>query len=808
MYNFWLAHRLFSSLGRSGFGVFSTAVADLAERPARRRGAAVDAFDGHDIVHAFLPERNTVALLDVRGNPDAARADDDWKDIFVSGDLLDELLDDRDAASIYDRFIDVSNIEAAKTRSGLKHVQDRQVRAIFVPGSRRRLHFSAPTDGPAILLGIFPSELFETHAASRGVRQPSLSDLAMAVMVHKAALAIPIPAAAPVRPLATVAPLHDGWVTLNRLRELGVASEDDQRAVLAASDAEALYDLAGRIPDDAITALETLIELKTGRHADRKLELVELVNTELFRSPTAAGPTSFADAVEILTPQQRQIVERSTTAPIRLRGGPGTGKTFTAVLRAGHLLSEAAREERRIRVGYFVLSRDLGTRIVADFKTLGLDGYFDEPGNAGSQRLVVTNLLDWGERFLDLDALGVEPLAPYRADRVDEERHAALDFAVADARRVLSGDEHAALWRAFDIKNRDNLRELETEISQFVKGRDLTDLNSYLAERRPAGSWLSCEDKGFRKFIWEVTKIYDRALRDLAYIDGDDVVNDCLKEVSKATWQQFRKPKDGFDYLIVDEAQDFFRNQLSLVSQLVKDPTGLMLCYDEAQAIYSRYPNLRELGFDNDATFFGRNLERNFRSTKQIVAAIRAVAASYPAAMLEATWGKYEAADDAATGPKPVASGFLTETAMIAQVRDILQERLASGTAPSECAVIAFDDDLRRRIMQSLQEAGMRCVDSTAGRKAYSAKSVVLADPKRAKGHQFELCVVAGVDRDHFPNLSETKTDLQRTTRREDGLREFLVAMSRARRYLHFVWAGREPSEFVDVIGGHLDRRA
>jgi len=84
---------------------------------------------------------------------------------------------------------------------------------------------------------------------------------------------------------------------------------------------------------------------------------------------------------------------------------------------------------------------------------------------------------------------------------------------------------------------------------------------------------------------------------------------------------------------------------------------------------------------------------------------------------------------------------------------------------------------------------------------------VFVGNGKRAKGRQFPTVILAGTDRDRLPDLGGLKTDVQRETKREDDLREFIVAASRARRSLHFVWAGAEASEFVVAMGNTVDWR-
>jgi len=808
--HYWFHESFFRAFGETDKGNALTTIINTCEARSTRQADtfSVPLGQGLDVEAALLRGRETFAILHCSALPPPNSVA--GRSLFVAASVLDDTLDSQDFEAQYDRYCDVSDIDRTASRAGLRHQKEGQVRSIFVAGGYRRLHFVTPTEGLAVVLGAFKADLWASHTASKQVHRPAPSDIEFAIQVNQQAVQLrqrprATPAPAPVLPAA---PLRDGWVTLNRLIELKITDPMAQRQVLAVDSVDSLYELIGSIQDDAIETLETCWKLKTQRQAEKKIDLIELVNTNVFAPSGRSAASSLGAALAILTPKQRDVVTLEIPSPIRVRGGPGTGKTFTAVMRAGWVLSRAEEAGRPCRVGFFVFNRELGEKVVEDFKRLGLDGFFETSANPKPQRLLVTSLLDWGERFIDLESLGVEPLAPYRADNVDKHRQAALELAIEEARRLLGGEGYQELWGMFDARSKHGLREIEMEISQFIKARDLTDLQSYMSERRPKGWWLAEAEKPFKKFIWEVAKFYDRTLHALGFIDADDVVNDCMKEVSKNVWQQYKKSSEGFDYLVVDEAQDFFRNQLSLVTQLVKQPTGLMISYDEAQAVYSRYPSLRDLGFDTDTSFIGKNLEHNFRSTRQIVSALRALLAKYPTVAVHSNWGNYDVSPDAADGPMPVGSGFSTEQAMFRQVADLLAEQEKNEVATSECALVVFDSVQRVRLCEFLENGGVKVNDVCGQHRRRSARAVFVADPKRVKGQQFELCILVGVGRDQLPDLNGTKTEVQRQSRREDELRDLIVAMSRARTHLHFLWHGSEPSEFITAMSATIEFKA
>lgn len=435
---------------------------------------------------------------------------------------------------------------------------------------------------------------------------------------------------------------------------------------------------------------------------------------------------------------------------------------------------------------------------------LGLDDYLD---GSTPQRLEVTSLQTWCEKFLDVERLNVEPIAPYRAEKTEKNRRALIEIALEEARRRLVGPDYQALWRDFDARSKNGLWEIETEISQFIKARTIMDLPTYQAERRPANWWLSNTDKAFRRFVWEIYNVYQEALRTLCLVDSDDLVNDAIKEVTKSVWQQFMKPKAGFDYLILDEAQDFFRNQLTLLRHLVQRPEGLMICYDEAQAVYSRYPTLRDIGFDTDSSFEGLRLEQNFRSTREILASIQSLVSKYPTCAFVEWRGNLLESAASQSGPRPVCYGYETEIAMLDEMHDLVVKHGEGGDDPAEIAVIGFDEDLLERARKRLAERRIRTHQLTGRGRRPPRGAVVVTDAKNVKGMQFQTCILLGLDRDSIPDLRGVKNDLQREVKREDYLRLFLVAISRCKRNLHMLWNGTEPTEFIAAMGATVDRR-
>lgn len=726
-----------------------------------------------------------------------------WRALVIPSYVLGELAEDQNRKAVFERLRDAANIDEARQRSGLKFIQRGAVAAIFIAGGYRRLHLAIQGPELVTILGVFDAEQWAEHQRSAKVAQPSETELTVWRRLHemgKEARDRLRPLLAQTRLAPELGPLADGWIAVRQLQELGIREEAKIRKVLACTTENDLESLIGELDDlqfDRVDRAFGRFRDQEIRRAENKFDPMEvLVLQGVARS--SSDLQTFEQWLTCLTEHQRKLVCLEREVPIRLKGGPGTGKTLTAMLRAGFLLRRAKSQQKALRVGFFVFSPDLGKTVYDEMQRLGLGEYL---AGDGPQRLVVSSLQQWCERFIDVEKLGVEPIAPYRAGGTEKNRRALIELALDEARRRMAGQEHEQMWRELDVRSKAGMREIETEISQFIKAREISDLQSYLTERRPANWWTANSDKAFRRFVWEIYKVYEEVLKGLGLIDADDLINDSIKEVSKSVWQQFRKSDVAFDYLIVDEAQDFFRNQLVLIRHLVKHPEGLMIAYDEAQAVYSRYPSLRDIGFDTDSSFEGRRLESNFRSTRQVLQAICSVAARYPTCHFTEQWGNLTSNARVRDGERPQGFRFATEQAMFDHAADLVKSSLDKGVSSKETAVIVFDERGLHGAARALDKSGLRTTVISGVARKSARGAVALVEAKFVKGMQFEVCVVLGVDRDHLPDLDGARTDVQREVKREDELRLFLVAISRCKRDLYLLWHGTEPSEFVDAMG-------
>ena len=127
--------------------------------------------------------------------------------------------------------------------------------------------------------------------------------------------------------------------------------------------------------------------------------------------------------------------------------------------------------------------------------------------------------------------------------------------------------------------------------------------------------------------VGEVYQAYQEALKENNAVDFDDLLILPLK-IFKHNPEILKKYQNKWKYILVDEYQDTNRPQFLFVSQLAKNHHQICVVGDDDQSIYSwRGADIKNiLGFKKEfsgcSTF---TLEKNYRSTQQILSAATAV---------------------------------------------------------------------------------------------------------------------------------------------------------------------------------------
>jgi DNA helicase-2/ATP-dependent DNA helicase PcrA len=313
--------------------------------------------------------------------------------------------------------------------------------------------------------------------------------------------------------------------------------------------------------------------------------------------------------LEALNLEQRRAVEHGVSernaapaGPLLVIAGAGSGKTNTLAHRVAHLIVNGA-DPRRILLMTF--SRRASAEMARRVERICANVL-------GKDSAVMTDALTWAGTF---HGIGARLLREYA-----EQIGLHPDFTIHDR-------EDSA-----DLMNlaRHQLGFSKTENRFPTKGTCLSIYSRAVNAEQPLDEVL------LRSFPW--CAAWQTQLRELfaAYVDAKQVQNvldydDLLLYWAQAVSDAVLAQEIGnkFDHVLVDEYQDTNRLQSSILLALKPEGRGLTVVGDDAQAIYSfRAATVRNIldfpgAFSPAADII--TLDRNYRSTKPILAAANSV---------------------------------------------------------------------------------------------------------------------------------------------------------------------------------------
>ncbi len=365
--------------------------------------------------------------------------------------------------------------------------------------------------------------------------------------------------------------------------------------------------IADYLPPDC---REVLTGLAAGMSLDEALESVLGAEKEDLKKPESTGDFShlteapsfglvmlesddlLKDALDgpidewrvFLHPQQRRIVERETTGPMKITGAAGTGKTVALIHRAVHLAKGHVEDAQKTLFLTFTIN--LANNIEKLFKTLDEDAaalievthlsrlarsICREAGWNGVVRLPTDERIDgiqevWDEVFHE-EGLPENPLET-RAELVEE------FLSVIDPSGIESEDE-------------------------------------YLTVRRTGRPRLARKK---RRDVWRYIEVLRREIkkRDILTPNG---------AVKQARLAYEQNPTRDYAHVLVDEVQDFGLEALKFIAALglrkEDAPNPLTLAGDGHQRVYGFKVPLSHAGI----SVRGRRSVRlriNYRTTQQI----------------------------------------------------------------------------------------------------------------------------------------------------------------------------------------------
>lgn len=466
-----------------------------------------------------------------------------------------------------------------------------------------------------------------------------------------------------------------------------------------------------------------------------------------------------------LHPEQRKLAYRSPdkpyNGPVRLTGGPGTGKTVVALHRVA-ALADSRRGEGRGRI------------LLTTF---------------------TTTLADQLERLLK-DLIGPELASTVTVRNIDK-------VAMSVARQPSS----APLARLGDLDllkrwhellgerphdGRFTSRFLLGEWSQIVLAQGLQTRDEYFAARR-RGRGLRV-NRADRAEIWALIEEYERRL------EQDHAVG--FKQLAAAAARIAEaglEPRQQYAHIVVDEAQDLHATHWRLLRALAPEgPNDMFVCGDTHQRIYDNKVTIGSLGID----IRGRShkLTLNYRTTRQILASAATLLNGEQFDDLDGGAEDLAGYRSVLIGQEAELAGYPHQQAELRALVSRITQWKEVGILPQDIAVVARTGMLCDAALAALKSAGHDALRVDAARVPDSGDHIHVMTMHRTKGLEYRAVAIVGAGEQHVPqqaavtDITEDPVQHAQDLRAERSL--LFVAATRAREALAITWHGR-PSPFL-----------
>ena len=434
-----------------------------------------------------------------------------------------------------------------------------------------------------------------------------------------------------------------------------------------------------------------------------------------------------------LHPSQKKLVERTSLAPMLVRGAAGTGKTVVALHRAVQLVRRADWP-KDAKLLFTTYTRNLAVDIEGLIKSL-----CSTP--AEKDRIEVVNYDAWVADFLRRNKVTKTVVYPGKS-QYDDCWTSALTYT--NPKLGLPDSFYREEWNRVILP-----QEIETE-QEYLR-----------ATRKGRGTSLGRQQ---RKDIWPVFEEMRTLLSNAGLMTIEDasfMALHLLREHPNLT---------NYGAVVVDETQDFGNEALTLLTQLAlpkNTPDAepqIFLVGDGQQRIYNRHGSLASCGIN----VRGRRSERlklTYRTTDEIRRAAERV---LNGADFDDMDGEKESAlGNLATrhGVAPEvfeAPSFEEECGWIGKrINDVLADYKANGAAlrTSDICVVTRTNALLDQYEAELKRKGF--ATKKLSRKAYDDsgdEGVRFATMHRVKGLEYRVIFIAGANDGIMP-LSAAKSD-------------------------------------------------
>lgn len=436
----------------------------------------------------------------------------------------------------------------------------------------------------------------------------------------------------------------------------------------------------------------------------------------------AIPPSDFKEWMLYLPKQHRRLVNRHYHSGMgRIRGAAGTGKTVVALHRAVVL--------GRRYPGELILVTSFIRSLCVYMESL-FQRFPDPPDNV---------------RFVNVDKLAYKFLRR-PTDKTDESRFPRP--------RDINTAFKAACKLTVPQESKLDDNYLKEEVQYVIKGRDAKKEEFLDTGRFERLGRKQSFKKADREICWRLREAWDQEMKQLGTVDFPDRLVEARNQAEKQSKPRYRAA-------IVDEAQDLTLVGIQFVRALVagspkeklrKD--SILMLDDSAQRIYPGgfRPKWAKLDFRGNSD----NLDVNFRNTKRIYQAARAVGGEVTLSRGDNDDGSVEASRfEGGEGDRP----FLIVTnrkelhVLLGLIKDLVEKERYRH---KEIGVLVLRNDDVKDLMKFLRGRGMPCVNLEDLRNGPLGDGIRVGTFDRAKGMTYRAVFIPRMGESQFPFRQES----------------------------------------------------
>ncbi|KZX68946.1 hypothetical protein A3717_12095 [Alcanivorax sp. HI0013] len=507
-----------------------------------------------------------------------------------------------------------------------------------------------------------------------------------------------------------------------------------------------------------------------------------------------------------LTDQQRKFVEAGLSAPIRLRGAAGTGKTLCMVIKSLKEIIDANNDGRSLRIAFLTHSESVAHDVVSPMISI-----LDPEGRRASNDkscLWVGSLYELAKDFLNYKSKKIVPISLDGIEGRQDQLEYIKMFIGEVARDPYVKESllpKASEWiRDAFLGNSNNevfVSDLMNEISSILDPEGINKnkpdkVQRYVANEKRSDWQMSLPKRSDREIVIEVYDKYYRSLSNENIISLDQMIADLVRYLGSNTWG-YEAEERGFDLVFVDELHQFNHLEREVFHELFRNKRNntdgklpIFMAYDLKQSHDDRFLSSGVSG--GAARFFqtinvGKTdlieLTKIFRSTPEISAFLSNIDGCFPALDLGEEWVDYTGDSKLDSGEKPTLYSFPKNSVLIDKVVGEAHRHARRIGSGKNVAVLCMNEELFSTYANAGRIAKkIVVIDSERSVKnlQYAGKRCVLSMPDFVAGLQFDVVYIIHIDKADM-------SDEESLGRKRRFLSRLYLGASRASKVLNLV---------------------